>query len=91
MVLDKKSKVRLIIAPYMDHATRKRSFAKTMTWRILATTDTVIIARLITGSWEAGIAIGGIEIVTKVFLYYLHERGWANLEWGIVRESIVSS
>ena len=66
-------------------------FAKTMTWRILATTDTVIIARLITGSWGAGIAIGGIEIVTKVFLYYLHERGWANLEWGIVRESFVSS
>ena len=45
MVLDKKNKVRLIIAPYMDHATRKRSFAKTMTWRILATTDTVLYHR----------------------------------------------
>ncbi|MGY8703296.1 MAG: DUF2061 domain-containing protein [Candidatus Poseidoniales archaeon] len=30
--------------------------------------------------------LGGIEILTKVILYYLHERGWANLEWGIVRE-----
>ena len=54
----------------------KRSLAKTISWRILATTDTFIIAWLITGKidWAAGIAT--IEVATKMILYYWHERIW---------------
>jgi len=57
---------------------RKRHLAKTLTWRVLATTDTFLIAWLITGQidWAAGIA--SIEVVTKMFLYYWHERAWYN-------------
>ena len=67
----------------MDHANKKRSMAKTITWRVIATTDTILIARLITGSWTIGFGIASIEVVTKMALYYLHERGWAALDWGI--------
>jgi len=65
------------------HAGRKRSLVKTLTWRTIATTDTIVIARIITGSWTIGLGIASIEVVTKMLLYYLHERGWASLDWGL--------
>ena len=54
----------------------KRHVAKTITWRIIGTLDTMIIAWVITGSWQWGLAIGGIEVFTKIILYFLHERAW---------------
>ncbi len=54
----------------------KRHIAKTITWRIIGTLDTMIIAWVITGSWEWGLAIGGIEVFTKMILYFFHERIW---------------
>ena len=53
-----------------------RHLAKTITWRIVATFDTIIIAYFISGSLELGIKIGSIEILTKMILYYIHERLW---------------
>ena len=69
--------------PGTGHANRTRSLVKTLTWRTLATTDTIIIARVITGGWTIGLGIASIEVVTKMVLYYLHERGWASLDWGL--------
>ena len=54
----------------------KRHIAKTISWRIIGTIDTVIISRIITGSWGVGLAIGGIEVISKMVLYYIHERAW---------------
>ena len=54
----------------------KRHVLKTITWRIIGTLDTMIIAWVITGSWEWGLAIGGIEVFTKMILYFFHERIW---------------
>jgi uncharacterized membrane protein len=54
----------------------KRHLAKTISWRIIGTLDTMIIAWIITGSLEWGLAIGGIEVFTKMILYFLHERAW---------------
>ncbi len=54
----------------------KRHIAKTVTWRIIGTLDTIIISGLITGSWAVGLAIGGIETISKMVLYFLHERLW---------------
>ena len=50
----------------------RRSLAKTLTWRVLATTDTFIISWFITGTWTLAGAIAGIEVITKMFLYYGH-------------------
>ena len=65
------------------HAGKKRSLAKTLTWRTIATTDTIIIATFISGNLEFGLAIASIEVVTKMVLYYFHERGWAAFDWGL--------
>tara|TARA_B100001079_G_C15970847_1_gene323347 strand:- start:85 stop:324 length:240 start_codon:yes stop_codon:yes gene_type:complete len=59
----------------------RRSLAKTFTWRILATTDTFIISWFVTGTWTLAGAIAGIEVVTKMFLYYGHERLWNRIKW----------
>ncbi len=55
---------------------RKRHILKTITWRIIGTIDTIIISWIITGNWKWGLAIGGVEVVTKMILYYIHERAW---------------
>ena len=54
----------------------KRHIAKTISWRIIGTIDTIFLSGLITGSWELGLAIGGVEVITKMVLYFLHERIW---------------
>lgn len=54
----------------------KRHIAKTISWRIIGTLDTMILSWIITGSWKLGLTIGGVEVVTKMALYYLHERVW---------------
>ncbi|WP_306642663.1 DUF2061 domain-containing protein [Sanyastnella coralliicola] len=52
------------------------SFLKTLSWRILGTIDTIVISWLITGTLELALSIGGIEVVSKMILYYFHERVW---------------
>lgn len=54
----------------------KRHIAKSLSWRIIGTLDTIILSWVITGNLKIGIAIGGVEIISKMILYYLHERAW---------------
>jgi len=60
----------------MSSVTKSRHLAKTITWRITGTIDTMLIGWLVTGSLEVGAMIGGIEVITKMILYYTHERVW---------------
>lgn len=62
--------------PSSTRDSRGTSLAKAVSWRLLASATTVLIAWLITGSIRAGAAIGGVEIVAKFGLYYAHERAW---------------
>ena len=62
--------------------THSRSFAKALSWRITGTIDTMIISMIITGSIKLAAAIGFTEVVTKSFLYYLHERAWLRIPYG---------
>ena len=55
---------------------KKRHFLKTITWRIVGTLDTFLLSWFITGNIKIGAAIGGIEVLTKMILYYFHERAW---------------
>lgn len=54
----------------------KRHIAKTISWRAVGTLDTIVLAGLISGDWKVGAAIGGAEVLTKMLLYFLHERVW---------------
>jgi uncharacterized membrane protein len=61
---------------------RYRSILKGITWRVIATLDTILIAWLITGQLKFALSIGGIEVLTKLGLYYLHERSWNKIKLG---------
>jgi len=53
-----------------------RHILKTFTWRIVGTIDTILLGYFITGEISTGLKIGGVELVTKMILYYIHERVW---------------
>ena len=54
----------------------KRHIAKTITWRLVGTIDTMLLGWIVTGDLKLGLAIGGLEVITKMVLYFLHERVW---------------
>jgi uncharacterized membrane protein len=58
-----------------------RSLTKAVTWRIVGTTDTIILSFLITGSTSAAVSIGATELATKTLLYFVHERVWNQFRW----------
>ncbi len=54
----------------------KRSILKTITWRITASTTTLLLVYIISGQLEIAGAITLYEIVVKTLIYYLHEKVW---------------
>ena len=59
-----------------------RSIAKAVSWRTLGTIDTFVLSWIITGQVHLALAIGGVEVFTKMFLYWIHERAWNRILWG---------
>jgi len=59
-----------------------RSIAKAISWRIVGTIDTILISWLITGTLTIALSIGAVETVTKIALYFFHERVWNVISWG---------
>ena len=59
-----------------------RSVIKAFSWRVLGTLDTILISYFITGTIVEALSIGFIELVTKMVLYFIHERAWNKLNWG---------
>ena len=66
---------------------RKRHVFKTITWRLLGTLDTMMLAWFISGDPFTGLKIGGAEVVTKMVLYYLHERAWYKINFGLSKRN----
>lgn len=62
--------------------TPTRSLAKAVSWRITGTIDTFLISWLITGEVLLASGIALTEIITKIFLFWIHERVWNRINWG---------
>ncbi|MEO0528719.1 MAG: DUF2061 domain-containing protein [Bacteroidota bacterium] len=60
----------------------KRSIAKSISWRIIGTLDTIVISWIVTGTLSLAFSIGLIELFTKMVLYFFHERIWNTIHWG---------
>jgi uncharacterized membrane protein len=74
----------------MKDSSYKRHIAKTITWRLVGTIDTIILAWLITGSSSTGLKIGFTEVATKMVLYFLHERLWFKIKLGVKKAGVDS-
>lgn len=59
--------------------TPRRSLAKTLSWRAIATAVTASLTYVFTGSWELGVTVGGADTLLKLGLYFAHERAWARV------------
>jgi uncharacterized membrane protein len=63
----------------------QRSISKAISWRILASLTTFIIFYFTAGqkiAIEVITAAVGVEVISKMIIYYLHERLWTNIVWG---------
>jgi len=59
-----------------------RSLAKAVSWRATGTIDTFVISYLVSGKVTVAGTIAGLEVFTKIVLFYFHERAWALIPWG---------
>lgn len=60
----------------------RRSLAKSLSWRILATFITTVIVFMLTGKMEFAATIGLIDTSLKFFIYLGHERIWNRIDYG---------
>ncbi len=60
----------------------RRSILKAFSWRLWATLTTIALVFLFTGRLKIAAAIGGLEVVLKLLLYFLHERAWNKIHYG---------
>jgi adenylylsulfate kinase len=66
----------------MYKETNFRSVLKTISWRFLATLTTFSLVWIFTGKIDTALAVGGLEVIIKMIIYFFHERGWNRVKWG---------
>jgi len=62
--------------------THIRSVVKAISFRIIASLTTVILVLIFTGNLALAGAIGILDLILKLIIYYLHERVWDKILWG---------
>ena len=78
---------------------RARHIIKTISWRLVGAIDTILLVFGVyfflfgktEGAAEIAVSMFSIEIVTKMVLYYLHERVWYTSNWGVIKAENQSS
>ena len=74
------------------HETHTRSIIKGITWRIIASATTMTVVFIVTGNLMLVASVGLVDVFAKVFFYYLHERVWGRVYWGLLgTEPIITS
>jgi len=68
----------------MEH--RYRSIVKAISWRVTGSIDTFVVSYVITGKPILALSISGVEVFTKIGLFYFHERVWNKLSFGRIKE-----
>ncbi|WP_103866086.1 DUF2061 domain-containing protein [Aquimarina sp. I32.4] len=58
-----------------------RSIAKAISWRVVGTIDTLIVSYILTNEIAVATSIASIDFITKMILYFFHERIWNSIKW----------
>ncbi|HYQ56956.1 MAG TPA: DUF2061 domain-containing protein [Draconibacterium sp.] len=66
---------------------KRRSIVKTISWRTIGTIDTILISWFVVGDINFAVTIGGVELFTKMTLYFFHERAWNKINFGRVKDT----
>ncbi|QTD36889.1 DUF2061 domain-containing protein [Polaribacter batillariae] len=59
-----------------------RSIAKALSWRVIGTLDTLVVSYFLTGKIVLAASIASVDFLTKLVLYFFHERIWNKIKWG---------
>ncbi len=59
-----------------------RSIVKALSWRVVGTLDTLIVSYFLTGKIALAASIASVDFLTKLVLYFFHERIWNKIKWG---------
>jgi len=62
---------------------KSRSVAKAMSWRVIATLTGAVVVFFLGGSLETAGKFMVLDVILKLMFYYMHERGWERVEWGL--------
>lgn len=81
-MLDLSNRLRRIVTFTKSHETHSRSALKAISWRAVGSLDTFVVALFITGSGTLAGGVAATELLTKIALFYFHERVWATITWG---------
>lgn len=73
------------LVPWAPNA-RLRSLAKAFSWRVFGSIDTAVLSYLVTGNATWALSIASVEVMTKIVLYYVHERVWRTIPRGRLEE-----
>jgi len=57
-------------------ASYKSTLVKTIIWRVIATSITILSGWFVSGDWKFGLAVGGLDTVLKTIGYFSYERVW---------------
>ncbi len=61
----------------------RRHIIKTFSWRGVGTLDTILLSWIISGNPLTGLKIGSAEVITKMTLYFFHEKLWYRINYGL--------
>jgi len=61
----------------------KRHLFKTISWRFIGTIDTILFGWILIGNPLTGLKIGGVEFISKMILYFGHEKLWYKINFGL--------
>jgi adenylyl-sulfate kinase len=76
--------IDIFIRNIKNDPTIKRHLLKSISWRVVGSIDTIVLGWIITGKLASGLKIGAFEIVTKLLLYFIHERIWHRIKFGLL-------
>ena len=65
-----------------------RSVIKGVGWRIIATSTIIVLYYIFFHDISGALALGVFDFIIKLFIYYLHERLWAEVKWGRIRGNV---
>ena len=74
--------------------TKKRSFIKAISWRLIGSIDTFVLSLIIINfssenyTYDLAFYIATLEVITKTIIYYLHERLWNRINIGRIKEKV---
>ena len=74
--------------------TKKRSFIKALSWRVIGSVDTFILSLIVINffvdnyTYDLAFYIATFELVTKTVIYYIHERLWNKINIGRIKDKV---